>query len=112
MITGKITGFLTHENGDKNWYNNGKLHREYGPAIELADGHKEWYFNGLHHRVNGPAIEWNNGEKAWYLNGLRHRADGPAVERADGVKQWWLNDKFIKTNTKQLIETKFVKVFV
>ena len=32
--------------GKKEWYLNGKLHREDGPAIEFADGNKYWYLNG------------------------------------------------------------------
>ena len=27
----------------------GKLHREYGPAVEYADGEKFWYYNGQRH---------------------------------------------------------------
>ena len=34
------------ENGDKFQYYKGKLHRELGPAIELASGAKVWYFEG------------------------------------------------------------------
>lgn len=34
------------ENGDKYWYLNDKLHREVGPAIELANGSKAWYLEG------------------------------------------------------------------
>ena len=30
----------------KAWYQNGKFHREDGPAIEYADGRKYWYQNG------------------------------------------------------------------
>ena len=30
----------TYENGDKEWYLNGKLHREDGPAVEDANGYK------------------------------------------------------------------------
>jgi hypothetical protein len=33
-------------NGTKQWYLNGKRHREDGPAIERADGTKEWFLNG------------------------------------------------------------------
>ena len=36
----------THANGDKEWYLNGLLHREDGPAIEDADGFKYWCLNG------------------------------------------------------------------
>ena len=32
-------------NGSKQWFLNGKLHREDGPAIEHANGIKEWYLN-------------------------------------------------------------------
>jgi hypothetical protein len=35
------------------------------PAIEWADGTKEWYINGQLHREDGPAIEWANGTKEW-----------------------------------------------
>ncbi len=56
-------------------------------------GRKEWYLNGLLHREDGPAIERRNGTKHWYLNGIRHREDGPAIERADGSKAWYLNGK-------------------
>ena len=37
----------TDANGGKEWFLNGKLHREDGPAIEWADGNKEWFLNGL-----------------------------------------------------------------
>ena len=32
-------------------------------------GHKEWYLNGKQHREDGPAVEYANGDKSWYLNG-------------------------------------------
>ena len=35
-----------YDNGDKEWYLDGKRHREDGPAIEWADGNKWWYLNG------------------------------------------------------------------
>ena len=33
-----------NEFGDKEWYLNGKLHREDGPAVEYSGGYKEWYY--------------------------------------------------------------------
>ena len=36
----------TYSNGDKEWYLNGKLHREDGPAVEYANGTKHWLLNG------------------------------------------------------------------
>lgn len=41
------------------------------PAVEYADGSKEWYQNGKLHREDGPAVEYANGGKEWYRNGER-----------------------------------------
>ena len=35
------------------------------------NGAKEWYLNGKLHREDGPAIEWGDGKRWWYLNGKR-----------------------------------------
>ena len=46
--------FIERENGDREWYRNGKLHRENGPAVEFADGEKDWFLDGnwiSHHVV-------------------------------------------------------------
>ena len=36
-----------YENGTKEWYLNGKLHREDGPAIEYPSGNKLWWLNDV-----------------------------------------------------------------
>ena len=51
------------------WYQNGKIHRDNGPAAEDADGTKHWFLNGNCHRLDGPAVEYADGRKAWYQNG-------------------------------------------
>ena len=79
--------------GTKEWYQDGKLHRLDGPAIEWYDGTKEWYQNDELHRLDGPAIEWADGTKTWYQNGKPHRSDGPAIEHADGRKHWWIEGR-------------------
>ena len=81
------------ENGDKFWFLHGKRHREDGPAIEHATGAKYWYLNNRRHREDGPAIEYSNGDKHWLLNGELHREDGPAIEYPNGDKYWYLNGK-------------------
>ena len=58
-----------YDNGDKEWYQNDKLHRLDGPAVELADGVKEWWKNDKVHRLDGPAVEYANGDKYWYIDG-------------------------------------------
>ena len=77
----------------KQWYQNGKRHREDGPAIEDVYGGKHWYQNGELHREDGPAIERANGDRTWYQNDQLHREDGPAIEYANGDKKWFLNDE-------------------
>jgi len=36
-----------YDDGAKDWWLNGKLHREDGPAIECANGYKQWRLNGI-----------------------------------------------------------------
>ena len=52
------------------WYRNGKLHREDGPAVVCVGGSSKW----------------------WYRHGKLHREDGPAIEHDDdGLYHWFLN---------------------
>ena len=77
--------------GTKEWYLNGELHCEDGPAYEHPDGTKQWWLNGKRHREDGPAFEESDGTKQWFLNDKPHREDGPAIEWYNGIKQWFLN---------------------
>jgi len=81
--------FLT--DGSQEWRQNGKLHRENGPAIIYPDGHQEWFLNGKLHREDGPAVIFANGRKEWRINGIRHREDGPAVIYPTGYRVWYVN---------------------
>ena len=60
--------------------------------VELKD-RVEWRHNGKLHREDGPAIELASGSEVWYLNGQLHREDGPAIEGADGYNSWRLKGK-------------------
>lgn len=58
------------EDGTRGWYQNDKLHRLDGPAIERINGDHEWWQNGRRHRLDGPAIEFVNGRyREWYIEG-------------------------------------------
>lgn len=59
------------------WCENGKIHREDGPAV-ITKEKEEWFLNGIRHRLNGPAIKFNNGSEYWYKDGELHRRSGPA----------------------------------
>jgi len=93
----------------------GQYHREDGPAIIHNSGSKEWFINGKLHREGGlPAVEWYNGDKSWWINGKLHREDGPAIEFDNGSKYWYLNDikyteqefnqEIIKLKLKRLVQ--------
>ena len=82
-------------NGTKIWYKNDKRHRDNGPAVILSNGtSEEWFLNGQLHRDDGPAVIYpKSGTKIWYKNGKRHRDNGPAVIRFDSTLEWWLNNE-------------------
>jgi hypothetical protein len=56
--------------------------------IYRNNGTKEYYKDGLLHREDRSAIEYPNGSKSWYINGLLHREDGPAIQEWTGEKRW------------------------
>jgi hypothetical protein len=93
--------------GTKEWWVNGQLHREDGPAIEHAGGSRIWCQNDKIHREDGPAYEESDGTRVWYIYDVRHREDGPAVEFANGTKMWYIKgvrltlDEFIKRTKKK-----------
>lgn len=73
-----------------------KLHREDGPAIEWDDGDKEWYVNGKCHRIDGPALVYADpqpdGIKEWWTNGRKL----PKKEVKD-----WLEENNIDLSTPE-----------
>ena len=78
-------------------------YKEY--TVRVYKDHTEWFLNGKLHREDGPAIEYANGTKFWYLNGKRHREDGPAIKWANEDKFWYLNDKEL-TEQEHAAQTK------
>ncbi len=44
------------------------------PAIISSNGDQEWYQNGKRHRENdNPAVIFSNGDRQWYQNGVKYR---------------------------------------
>lgn len=60
----------------------GRLHREFGPAIEWKHGDKEWWLNGVRHRNNEPAIIYKDGYQAWFDHGICLKEIGPIRHHA------------------------------
>ena len=80
MTNGKLDSFrglpaVTHDNGDKEWYKDGQLHRLDGPAIERVNGYKAWYVYGELHNIKGPAIIHENGDKEFYIDGIKYEEE-------------------------------------
>jgi hypothetical protein len=67
------------------------------PAVEFANGRKEYWVNGRLHRDGGlPAIECDESKEYW-VNGRLHRDGGlPAIERSDGTKEYWVEGECIR----------------
>ena len=97
---------VVFSDGTKHWFKEGNLHREDGPACEWSDGTKHWYKEGKRHRENGPAVEYYHGSKFWYKEGHLHREDGPACEYSSGHKEWWIKGKRVSKVENILIESK------
>lgn len=93
------------KSGYTEWYLNGKLHREDGPAIEHTDGDKEWWLDGRRHREDGPAVINTDGNKLWYFNDKLHREDGPAIVHPDGHKEYWIHHKLHRIGGPAVINT-------
>ena len=62
-----------------------------GSVVKWPNGSKEWWVNGKRHREDGPAFETPSGYNEWWVNGKRHREDGPALETPSGYNEWWVN---------------------
>lgn len=77
----------TLQDGTKVWYLGDKIHRDDGPAVEMADGTRYWYRNGVIHRDNGPAVEYSpNGVVEFWVNGVfqsREQSHGETQPRTE-----------------------------
>jgi hypothetical protein len=51
------------------WNRGGQLHRENSPAVEWDDGEKEYWVNGKRHRDDGPSSIDINGNTEWFFEG-------------------------------------------
>ena len=57
--------------GAREWYLDGKLHREGGHAAINSDYYQIWYKEGKRHRADGPAYYiFDKGD--YYLNGINY----------------------------------------
>src|ERR1700691_4077197 len=76
----------------------------YTGIVKYHDGSIEYYLNGELHRENGPAIIYPNGSIYYYLNGKSHREDGPAAIWNDGTIFYYLNNNDITEEVEEWIK--------
>jgi len=88
--------------GSEEWYEDGWLHRtDGGPAVTTGDGSCYWYQLGQLHRVGGPAVVRSDGTKEWYQRGWRHRTDGPAIEGPYIQARWYLRGRRVRAGSRK-----------
>lgn len=77
----------------------GVLHRVNGPAIIWNQNRYDFYQNGVLHNEIGPA-RVTLEKHAYFINGQIHRDDGPAIirfkENNYEIWEYYQNGKFIK----------------
>ena len=64
--------------------------RDY-PAVVYENGTKEWYHYGKLHRLIDPAVIYANGDCEWWVDGKRH-----GVTISCGKRYWFYDGEFIK----------------
>lgn len=84
------------------WYKEGRLHRDDGEAMALADEDgtviwREWWREGLCHRdgdepakiIKGAGEGGTDDSKSWLQDGVLHREKGPAVLVPGQYEAYW-----------------------
>jgi hypothetical protein len=94
---GDKPAYVVYSTGETQYWYDGKLHRQNGPAIIRHDGqHLEFFHNGLQHNENGYAIICKNGVKYYFVNNKLHRDVGPAIDTGDPSRnRRYINGKFV-----------------
>jgi len=113
-VNKKYTGPVKDTFGTVHHLKDGKHHREDGPAMIFANGDEEWFINGLLHREGGPAVNYKR-EQTYYKNGQMHREDGPAFfkKREDGLEEYmWVVEGKIHNLNGPAIKTKNQEVYM
>lgn len=62
---------MLYADGRTRFYNEGKLHREDGPALTYPSGAVVYMQHGKLHNMHGPAIVGHYGECYWFVKGKR-----------------------------------------
>lgn len=108
--------YISYTNNSVNYYTDGILHRDDGPAVIKYDPYatgnvtKYWYSRGKRHRTDGPAVEGPN--TIWYNNDKVHRTDGPAVIYHTGMKVWYRNGVIHRLDGPAVVHKNYVEYYL
>lgn len=73
-----------------------KQNKKITSKVERHKNGTFWYDEeGRFHREDGPAVDWNTGLKQWRIHGNAHRLDGPAIIRENGTFDWCINNHYV-----------------
>ena len=72
------------EDGTMEWWRNGNLHRDHGPAFVSGNGHEVHYNKGLLHRLDGPADKDVFDQPMYMIEGKRYTKE----EYDQEVRKW------------------------
>lgn len=89
------------------YYENGVLHRDDGPAKIDEKGNMFYYRHGVLHRERGPAVMFINGKTQYYKMGRLHRDDGPANVTDEGVLEWYQNGELHREHGPARVSSDF-----
>jgi len=64
-----FTGIVFWATGSQSYYQNGKYHRENGPAYIGYSGFVEYLQDGKLHRIDGPARIWPKNIVQYWIHG-------------------------------------------
>ena len=67
--------------------------RNFTGIVKWRDGTITYLENGKWHREDGPASIWSNGYQSWHFEGLLHNLNGPAIIFPNGKEEYWIHDK-------------------
>lgn len=73
---------------------------------KFRTGACEYFKNGQLHRDDGPAVIYPNGDQYWWKEGKIHRDDGPATVWSDGTLEWWKEGKPYEPSAHELMAWK------
>ena len=65
-----FSGRCVWAHGETNFFKDGELHREDGPAQIFQNGTERWWLFSRLHRLDGPAVVRTTGRHDFYLHGV------------------------------------------